>query len=450
MANEEPVLFSLKDSKAAISKQKIVEVTKTAMNALRFYKHVVLIVEKFIQKCDPILKVPSFYIIDSIVRQGIKQHKEKDVFGPRFALNLTKTLEKGLECSEEDKLKIVRVINLWRTHNVFQPNVIDSLLNYCRSIGLDVDVKSVEMKVKGDKANMKIYSQEDRKSKRSSSPQTPPKQNEVQQSSQEVAHSDVAPLNGISEKEISERLQQTFPQWASLIDSNQETFQRFFQSCERVLERTSGSGESKPRSKHFGRQYGNDASILTQDFEYSDDEDEKQQKVEFNVPKDKIESMVNEIFSDANFRASTAGIYTSTLTANKPPQLNQFPDVSNIFANKPPPMPVSNPWHPFQPNVFLNPFAPDQNTIPMPVQSPVKSQQSDSIKCLIQIMCFRNLRPTLQEDPNMIEKEIGRRTTAHQTEKDIIEADRLRYPKKIKNEKEDAWGYPIDRVTSTQ
>jgi hypothetical protein len=34
-------------------------------------------------------------------------------------------------------------------------------------------------------------------------------------------------LNGISDKEISNRLQQAFPQWAELINKNQEAFQKF-------------------------------------------------------------------------------------------------------------------------------------------------------------------------------------------------------------------------------
>jgi hypothetical protein len=93
-------------------------------------------------------------------------------------------------------------------------------------------------------------------------------------------------------------------------------------------------------------------------------------------------SFVNELFSDANFRANAAGIYTSTLSAIKPPQQNQFPDVSNIFANKPPPISAQNPWLNQMTNfqAFPNPFAPDQNAIPMPVESPVKSQQSDNEK----------------------------------------------------------------------
>lgn len=46
----------MKDSKSAISKQKIVEVTKAAMSALRFYKHVVASVEKFIAKVCKFLR----------------------------------------------------------------------------------------------------------------------------------------------------------------------------------------------------------------------------------------------------------------------------------------------------------------------------------------------------------------------------------------------------------
>lgn len=45
-------LFSMRESKVAISKQKIIEITKASMNALRFFKHVVLAVEKFIQKVN--------------------------------------------------------------------------------------------------------------------------------------------------------------------------------------------------------------------------------------------------------------------------------------------------------------------------------------------------------------------------------------------------------------
>jgi hypothetical protein len=38
------------DSKPPISKQKIFDITKSAMNAIRYFKHVVLALEKFIHK----------------------------------------------------------------------------------------------------------------------------------------------------------------------------------------------------------------------------------------------------------------------------------------------------------------------------------------------------------------------------------------------------------------
>jgi len=43
-------LCSLYEVKPPISKAKIIQVTKTALKALRYYKHVVHSVEKFIQK----------------------------------------------------------------------------------------------------------------------------------------------------------------------------------------------------------------------------------------------------------------------------------------------------------------------------------------------------------------------------------------------------------------
>lgn len=54
--------------------------------------------------------MPAFYVIDSIVRQAFKQHKEKDVFGPRFANNLVKTLENAMNCPNEDRVSNFFVI----------------------------------------------------------------------------------------------------------------------------------------------------------------------------------------------------------------------------------------------------------------------------------------------------------------------------------------------------
>jgi RNA-binding protein 16 len=81
-------------------------ITKSAMKAIKFYKHVVQNVEKFILKCKPEYKIPGLYVIDSIVRQSRHQFgPEKDVFAPRFARNMEETFAHLFRCSQEDKVK---------------------------------------------------------------------------------------------------------------------------------------------------------------------------------------------------------------------------------------------------------------------------------------------------------------------------------------------------------
>lgn len=133
-------------------------ITKSAMKAIKFYKHVVQNVEKFILKCKPEYKIPGLYVIDSIVRQSRHQFgPEKDVFAPRFARNMEETFAHLFRCSQEDKVyshffvmtnnqadsyfisldyvlcllqsKIIRVLNLWQKNNVFAPEVIQPLFD---------------------------------------------------------------------------------------------------------------------------------------------------------------------------------------------------------------------------------------------------------------------------------------------------------------------------------
>ncbi|CAG0901685.1 unnamed protein product, partial [Cyprideis torosa] len=126
--NEE--LSSLYDVKPPISKAKMTAITRSAIKAIRFYKHVVQSVEKFIQKCKAEYKVPGLYVIDSIVRQSRHQFTpEKDVFAPRFAKNMTVTFYHMYKCPPEDKSKIIRVLNLWQKNQIFSPEVIQPILD---------------------------------------------------------------------------------------------------------------------------------------------------------------------------------------------------------------------------------------------------------------------------------------------------------------------------------
>ncbi|XP_043106788.1 SR-related and CTD-associated factor 4 [Puntigrus tetrazona] len=135
-------LFSLMDTKPPISRAKMISITKSAIKAIKLYKHVVQIVEKFIKKCKPEYKVPGLYVVDSIVRQSRHQFgADKDVFGPRFTKNITGTFENLCLCPTEDRSKIVRVLNLWQKNGVFKIDVIQPLLDMAAgsssSSGLD-------------------------------------------------------------------------------------------------------------------------------------------------------------------------------------------------------------------------------------------------------------------------------------------------------------------------
>ncbi|KAM9318210.1 SR-related and CTD-associated factor 4-like isoform 2-T2 [Pholidichthys leucotaenia] len=123
-------LFSMIDMKPPISRAKMMSVTKSAIKAIKLYKHVVQIVEKFIKKCKPELKVPGLYVVDSIVRQSRHQFGvDKDVFGPRFLKNFTDTFQNLYHCPDDDKTKIIRVLNLWQKNGVFEMDVLKPLMD---------------------------------------------------------------------------------------------------------------------------------------------------------------------------------------------------------------------------------------------------------------------------------------------------------------------------------
>ncbi|KAH3728209.1 hypothetical protein DPMN_054160 [Dreissena polymorpha] len=123
-------MSSLYESKPPISRAKMANVTKCAIKAIKFYKHVVQSVEKFIQKCKPEYKVPGLYVIDSVVRQSRHQFgPQKDVFAQRFTKNIIATFQNLLKCPADERSKIVRVLNLWQKNEVFPSEIIQPLLD---------------------------------------------------------------------------------------------------------------------------------------------------------------------------------------------------------------------------------------------------------------------------------------------------------------------------------
>lgn len=114
-----------------VSKAKMDQITRAARKAMRFYKHVVMAVERFIERCPPEYKLAGLYVIDSIVRQSRHMNgKDKDIFGPRFSRNLQRTFDNLFSgCLREDRPRIVRVLNLWQKNGVFNARTIQPLLD---------------------------------------------------------------------------------------------------------------------------------------------------------------------------------------------------------------------------------------------------------------------------------------------------------------------------------
>ncbi|XP_016098004.1 splicing factor, arginine/serine-rich 15-like [Sinocyclocheilus grahami] len=132
-------MMSMMDMTPPISRAKMMSVTKAGIKAIKLYKHVVQIVEKFIKRCKPDLKVAGLYVVDSIIRQSRHQFgTDKDVFGPRFLKNFTLTFQNLFQCPADDKGKILRVLNLWQKNDVFSMDIIQPLLDMATDSVLSV------------------------------------------------------------------------------------------------------------------------------------------------------------------------------------------------------------------------------------------------------------------------------------------------------------------------
>jgi len=123
-------LSSIYESKPPISKAKMAAITRYAVKALKYYKHVVHSVEKFLHKCRAEYKIAGLYVLDSIIRQSRHQFgAEKDLFGPRFKKNIKLLFQHIYQCPHEDKPKVVRVLNLWQKNDIYDPDVISPLID---------------------------------------------------------------------------------------------------------------------------------------------------------------------------------------------------------------------------------------------------------------------------------------------------------------------------------
>lgn len=122
-------MATVSKEKPPISSRKVEALVNLSMKYMKYFKHVVHCVEKFISKARSEYKLPGLYVIDAIVRASKQRYGEKDPYGPRFQQNLTQTFVFLLRCGLEDQENVREVVRRWQRAAIFPNDVCESILN---------------------------------------------------------------------------------------------------------------------------------------------------------------------------------------------------------------------------------------------------------------------------------------------------------------------------------
>ncbi|VDN51065.1 unnamed protein product [Dracunculus medinensis] len=375
-------LVSLYELRPPISKKKIVDITKAALKAIKYYKHVVFGIEKFLSKCKPEYKIPGLYCIDSIIRQSKHQFKDKDVFAPRFATNMHMTLINLLCCKNDEKLKVVRVLNLWKCHGIYDEARVSPWLTYCHNHhGLETDYMQVEKSVKGDQADLSIYHRgHGNIEKKKGEPHTPPlKQNRENTPVIPFREpSDESVEGGVSERETLAMLTGMGLDLGGMFSMDHGLLQKVHKIVnDKLVE----------RREIDSRRQGNIKNLLSKEFDYSDEDesedDENSRKLQVETKpveftKQQIIGMAEAVLREADTKEEIQRMHSERLTAlsqaaARVQASKQSVTALNAIAN-----PVTNPATAIPINIPLNP-APEVsnliNTTSIPIPPPIVQPQ---------------------------------------------------------------------------
>lgn len=271
-------LSSIYDSRPPLGKKKIQDISKAALKAKLFYKHVVFSVEKFLGKCKVEYKIPCLYVIDSIIRASRHQFKEKDVYAARFLKCFSKTLTDLLQCPVNEQCRVVRTLNLWVANGVYTEDQIAPFKSQCRDMGIETDIAAVERAVKGSKADLSIYGIVAEKTQtpqfEARTPPMPPPNSNTKvgtpapaalPTSQEEP-SDVIPEGCISERQLLHLLRQAGCDFNGAFSSDTSLLRKAHSVICQTL-------RSRQQSEIERQKGGNIKNLLSSNFDYSDEED---------------------------------------------------------------------------------------------------------------------------------------------------------------------------------
>ncbi|CAB3408652.1 unnamed protein product [Caenorhabditis bovis] len=334
----------------APSKTLIQQITKAAMKGRFLYKHVVFSIERFLDKCRPHHRIHVLYLVDSIVRTSKRAFPNDDPFSERFLLAFPKMMKILLNVKPIEKLKVVRILNLWQANGVFTKEELAPFLKYCQDVGLNTDPEYVEREVKGDAADMRIYGGKYVKKstlQRSTTPPMPPpplQKNDglLGDAPSKPTGPSFEPSNEIIDGVISEK------DMLDLIQSNGFEGSRIYAEDHKLLQSAHsifvGSLKAKiethnqliAQSKSLNPD--NIKNVLTKDFDYSDDEDEKEEEPapqeNDSLSHQDIVNMAAEMFNNENVVKALQTMITerenerlAQMAQTAPPQISLPPNL---------------------------------------------------------------------------------------------------------------------------
>eukprot|EP01111_Echinosteliopsis_oligospora_P015095 TRINITY_DN5853_c0_g1_i3.p1 TRINITY_DN5853_c0_g1~~TRINITY_DN5853_c0_g1_i3.p1 ORF type:complete len:721 (+),score=153.25 TRINITY_DN5853_c0_g1_i3:26-2188(+) len=125
-------LNRVRKSTTTISSTRLNEITSLAFFDLLYYKSVVMIMEKYIEKVKAVEHIVSgIYIIDSILKHSRETFGFKDRFAARFEIHILSWLGKSvqiLSTNNHYKASLTKVLKSWQSKGMFTPGKIDAFL----------------------------------------------------------------------------------------------------------------------------------------------------------------------------------------------------------------------------------------------------------------------------------------------------------------------------------
>ncbi|TPX49837.1 hypothetical protein SeMB42_g02458 [Synchytrium endobioticum] len=122
----EDELRTLLDSKPPVSLSKMQSLIRLGMKHSQHYREVVAAVEKFGQTCPKEYKLPTLYVVDAVGRAALRAGNQ-EAFIRRFEERLESMFQYLAQAEGKDKDKMKRVVSLWKTNGLFNPDMLSNI-----------------------------------------------------------------------------------------------------------------------------------------------------------------------------------------------------------------------------------------------------------------------------------------------------------------------------------